>query len=126
MNITQRTPEWFAARRLGITSTDIVAILGISPWSSEGDVAREKMGLTTPEPDDPARARRLRLGLAMEQVIKGEDEAEHGFRLKRVHRLIANAALPWALTSLDFERVGDRCIVEVKTTSTRDFDNNLP
>jgi putative phage-type endonuclease len=108
-----------------ITSTDIAAILGMSPWSSDGDVARHKMGEPEPAVDD-AQARRMRLGLAMEDIVAQEDEAEHGFKLRHVRRMIISDSIPWAATSLDFERIGQRTIVEVKTTSGRDWGEGLP
>jgi putative phage-type endonuclease len=121
----QHTPEWHAAKRVYITSTDIAAIMGMSPWQSEGDVARHKMGAPEPEVDD-VQARRMRLGLAMEDVVAGEDEAEHGYKLRHVRRMIISDALPWAATSLDFERIGQKTIVEIKTTSARDWGEGLP
>jgi putative phage-type endonuclease len=121
----QHTPEWHEAKRTLITSTDIAAILGVSPWMSEGDVARHKMGAPEPEVDD-AQARRMRLGLAMEDVVAGEDEAEHGYKLRHVRRMIISDALPWAGTSLDFERIGQKTIVEIKTTSMPSTDDGLP
>jgi putative phage-type endonuclease len=119
------SPEWLAERRVGITSTDIPAILGISPWRSEGDVAREKMG-EDPEPPDAETARRFRLGIALEDVVATEEEVEHGIKLRHVRRLLVHPTIPWAMTSLDFERVGERTIVEVKTTTSRDWDDGLP
>jgi putative phage-type endonuclease len=121
----QHTDEWHAAKRVLITSTDIAAILGLSPWASEGDVARHKMGAPEPEVDD-AQARRMRLGLAMEDIVASEDEVEHGFKLRHVRRMIISDAIPWAGTSLDFERIGQKVIVEIKTTSARDWGEGLP
>jgi putative phage-type endonuclease len=121
----QHTEEWLAAKRTLITSTDIAAILGLSPYMSEGDVARHKQGAPDPEIDD-AQARRMRLGLAMEDIVAAEDEAEHGFKLRHVRRMIISDDLPWAGTSLDFERIGQRTIVEIKTTSARDWGDGLP
>jgi putative phage-type endonuclease len=121
----QHTDEWHAAKRTLITSTDIAAILGVSPWASEGDVARHKQGAPD-QPVDEAQARRMRLGLAMEDIVAGEDEVEHGFKLRHVRRMIISDDLPWAGTSLDFERIGQRTIVEIKTTSARDWGDGLP
>lgn len=36
----QRTPEWFAARKGRVTGSKVGAILGLSPWSTPGDVLR--------------------------------------------------------------------------------------
>jgi len=125
--ILDLTPEWFAARRLGITSTDVVAILGLSRYKSEGDVARDKLG-TVPDDfiADDASARRMRIGTAVQDVVRAEEEIEHGVKLRRVRRLVTSALHPWAITSLDYERVGERTIVEVKSSSSREWDDGLP
>lgn len=120
----QGSDEWLAERRLGVTSTDIPAILGISPWSSEGDVARDKQGETIEH--DEATQRRFRLGHALEVVVRAEEVVEHGIALRRVHRFIVHKTDPILRTSLDFERVGERTIVEAKSTASRDWDNGLP
>lgn len=117
--------EWLAERRLGITSTDIPAILGLSPFASEGDVARDKAGIAGDEPDAES-ARRMRLGRAMEPVVAAEEVVEHGIQLRRVKRIISHPDLPLLRTSLDYERVGERTIVEIKTSSSRDWDAGLP
>lgn len=121
---TQRTPEWLAERREGITSTDIPVILGLSPYKSEAALAREKAGDESEH--DEATLRRFRFGLALEAVIRDEDELEHGIRLRRVNRLLRHREIPWAMTSLDFERVGERTIVEAKSTASRRWDEGVP
>lgn len=124
--VRQRTPEWEAVRRASVTGTDIPVILGLSPWKSEGELAREKGGLAPAEPG-AEQARAMRLGLAMEDVIRREDILEHGIDLRRVNRLVQHPVLPWAVASLDFERVGERVIVEAKTSSQRSrFGDELP
>lgn len=122
----QRTPEWLEVRRQGISSTDIPAILGISPWASEGDIAREKMGIVVERERTPEAERKMRIGLALEETIKEEEEVEHGHVLRHVDDLIVHPTLPWALTSLDYERIDERCIVEAKTSMSRDWDDGLP
>jgi putative phage-type endonuclease len=123
VGIRQRTPEWLAARRTGVTGTDIPAILGLSPYRSEGDVAREKGGETREH--DERTARRLRIGTALEDVIRAEDEVEHGHKLRRVNRLMVHRDIPWAMASLDFER-RDGTIVEAKSSRDRRWDAGLP
>lgn len=123
MSIKLGSPEWREARRSGITGTDIPAILGISPFRSEGDVARDKYGIEH-EPD-PRSARRMRIGSRLEDVIRAEDEVEHGLKLRRVNRLMVHRDLPWAMASLDFER-RDGTIVEAKSSRDRRWDDGLP
>jgi len=118
--------EWLADRRKGVTSTDIPAILGISPWKSEADVALDKLGVAPDEPDAET-ARRWRLGHALEPVVRAEEIVEHGFDLRRVNRTIVSSRDPILRTSLDFERIGERTIVEVKTSTSRgDWRHGLP
>lgn len=124
--IRQRTDAWLEARRSLITSTDIPVILGLSPYKSEGALAREKAGAPDADAPDAKRARMMRLGLQLEDIIRAEDELEHGIKLRRVHRLVTHRTLAWAATSLDFERVGERTIVEAKTSRAGRWDDGLP
>lgn len=120
--IRQQTPEWYAARREGITATDMPVILGVNAYGKvEADLVLEKQTGEVPV-DDPETARRKRLGHILEDAIRAEDQAEHGIRLRRVNRLIRHPEIPWALTSLDFERVGERTIVEAKASRSGRFD----
>lgn len=122
----QRTPEWYAARREGITATDIPAILGLSRYKSEGDVAREKLTGETIE-TTAAQERRFRLGRTLEDAIAAEDVVEHGIPVERVRRLRRSKTIPWALASLDGVRVGEpKTVVEIKTSTSPRWDDGLP
>lgn len=124
--IRRDTPEWLEARREYITSTDVPVILGLSPYKVEADLAVEKMG--EPDADDPATARRKRLGKLLEAIVREEDQVEHGIKVRAVNRFIVSRTIPWAATSLDFERVGERVIVEAKTSRSakRFTEGELP
>jgi putative phage-type endonuclease len=124
--IKPRSEEWYALRRDAVTSTDIPIILGLSPYRSEASLAREKQGQPDEEAPDARRERMLRLGLQLEEITRGEDEIEHGIKLRRVNRVLSHPTLPWARTSLDFERVGQRVIVEAKSTRAGRWDDGLP
>jgi putative phage-type endonuclease len=119
----QGSDEWLAERRLGVTSTDIPALLGISPYRSEGDVARDKQGVE--EEYDADTLRRFRLGHALEDIVAAEEKIEHGIRLIHAGFYI-HPDDPILRTSLDFIRIGERTIVEVKTSASRDWENGLP
>lgn len=119
------TAEWAEARRNHVTSTDLPIILGLSPFRVEADLAVEKLEGRTEE-TDPKRLRLMRLGNRLEEVVRDEDEAEHGIRLRKVNRFLVHPRIDWAATSLDFERVGERTIVEAKTSRSRRWDDGLP
>ncbi len=121
--VRQRSPEWLAERRGLITATDVPVLLGISPWRSEGDLAREKMG-TGPGVDETLR---MRIGSALEPVIAAEYEAATGRRLRRFHGLLRHPVATWAGASPDYRVVGERRLVEVKWTGSRArFADGLP
>lgn len=122
----QRTEEWLELRRGGITSTDIPVILGLSPYKSEAALAREKAGEPDQDQPDAKRERMMRLGLTLEDVTRSEDELEHGIKLRRVNRMLVHRQLDWAMTSLDFERVGERTIVEAKASRAGRWDDGIP
>ena len=118
------TAEWLGARRRIITSSAIPILLGLSPYKSEQDLAEEMDGKVD-EPD-AKRERMFRLGHSLEAVIRDEDQIEHGIKLRSVNRFLVHPTIPWAATSLDFERVGERCIVEAKSSRARRWEDGLP
>lgn len=124
--IRPRSPDWHSVRRDSVTSTDIPVILGLSPYRSEGSLARQKLGTPDPEEPDAKRERRMRLGLLLEDAIRSEDELEHGIRLVRVNKVLTHRSIPWARTSLDFRRVGEKTIVEAKSSRSYRWDEGLP
>jgi putative phage-type endonuclease len=116
------TPEWLLERRGLITGTDIPVLLGLSRYKSEAQLADEKQGLLEPEPANAA----MRLGLAVEGFIADEVTLATGWRLRRVNHLLVHPTVAWAAASLDREVVGERRIVEIKSTSARWWDDGLP
>lgn len=106
--------EWLNARRIGITATDVVAIMGLSKYRSAFDVWTDKMM----EPDlDAEIGEAGRWGIRLEEPVAREWAERHNVRLRRVG-LIANDEQPWAIASLDRLVHGcpdGRCAVEVKT-----------
>ena len=121
--IVQGTPEWLAVRRALITATDIPVLLGVSPYRSEGDLAREKLGESEPvESTIP-----MRVGTALQQLIADEAERVTGRTYRQVHGLWTHPSLSWAAASPDGTAVGERRLLECKFTSSRSrFADGLP
>ncbi len=65
IDVVPGSPEWLAARRLGVTATDIVTIIGLSAWDSVYGLFWKKLGQV---PDEPERDR-WELGKALEPYI---------------------------------------------------------
>lgn len=125
LEVRQHTDEWHALRAVSIGGSDLPVLLGLSPYRSEASLAREKAGEGQPEPDE-RQARLFRLGLALEPVIRDEDALKHGIKIRRVNRTHQHPEWPWAIASLDFERIGERCIVEAKASRSGRWDGELP
>ena len=91
-----RTPEWHAARRQGVTATDIVTILGLSSYDSVYSLFWRKLG-QVPEVEDSDR---FRLGRELEPIIAGRWEEEAG-RHVWPGGLYRHTNRAWQLATLD-------------------------
>jgi putative phage-type endonuclease len=108
----QRTPEWGKARQAGIGSSDAPVIAGVAPWGDIRTLFAEKMGWAAPV----IETRLMSWGLRLEQVIAEAYAEETGRRVRRVRRLLQHRQHPWMLASLDRVAVGERRLVEIKTS----------
>lgn len=106
--------KWLAARRFGITATDVVQIVGASAYGSAADVYADKVGAPLVE-DDLSEAGVW--GTLLEDTVAREWANRAGVVVRRVG-LIAHMDRPWHMASLDRLVAGcpnGRCAVEVKT-----------
>ena len=108
----QGTPEWLAARRLGIGGSDAPAILGVSPWLTPFDVWADKTGL---QDGVVVETEPMRWGTIMEPLVRAEYERVTGLCVHVVGDIQRHPQHPWMLGSLD-GRAEDGRIVEIKTT----------
>ncbi len=119
--VTDAPPEsddWLAARRGGITGTDLPKILGLTKYGNALSVWLDKRG----ELDDAA-GEAARWGNLLEDPVAQEWAARHGAKVERVG-VLANTERPWVRASLDRLVVhgmcpdgGFDCGLEVKTRS---------
>src|SRR5215831_19052370 len=114
----QGTDEWRELRRSLITSTDIPVILGVSPYMAEGQLARQKLGLEQPDPTNLP----MKVGTALEPVIRDEYEQRTGVKLRRYHGIVFHPTIAWAAASPDWRRAGERYLVEGKTSQSSRWD----
>ena len=61
----QRSPEWFALRKQGITATDVSVIAGLSPYKSPFRLWAEKTGRVEDQPVGEAAHR----GILLEDTV---------------------------------------------------------
>lgn len=120
--VKQGSEAWLAARRGLITSTGIVAIMGLSPWSCEADLADEMMGVA--ERQEPNM--RMRVGTALQPLIGQEYERKTGRELWTVDDLWVGEP-EWAAASPDFSVKTEQRLVEAKWTASKSrFADGVP
>lgn len=110
--------DWLAARRHGITATDLPAILGQSKYKTAIDVWTDKV-LPAADKDDDQLAEAAFWGIRLEEPVAQAWAEKHGVKVRRVG-LVANDEHPWMMASLDRIVQGcpdGRCALEVKTRS---------
>lgn len=110
------TPEWFAARREGITATDLPKILGLSPYGNALSVWMDKRG----ELDDEA-GEAARWGQILEEPVAREWALRVDVECVRVG-VMQHSTDTWMRASLDRIVTGcldheESCGLEVKTRS---------
>jgi putative phage-type endonuclease len=116
--VRQGTSEWAAARRHGIGGSDAPIVIGESPYRSPNELWAEKVGIVAPAPENEAMA----WGRRLEPLVAAAYTEATGRRLRRVTRLLRNRERPWQLASIDREVVGERRLVEIKTTRSSRWD----
>jgi putative phage-type endonuclease len=120
--VKQGTPEWLAARRTGIGGSDAPVVVGESPYRSAYELWAEKLGLVEPPPESPV----MTWGRRLEPVVAAAYTEATGRRLRRVTRLLRHRERPWQLASIDREVIGERRLVEIKTTRSSRWDGADP
>jgi putative phage-type endonuclease len=110
--------EWHARRKDGIGSSDIAAILGISPWQSDYALWCDKTGFG---PSGGAGTERMRWGLAFESLIADEAAKRLGVEITSRRVYVIHHAHSWARAELDAvcDDGDGELVIEVKTTGDR-------
>lgn len=123
-------PTWLAARRQGVTASEIAAVLGISPFTSAFNLYWLKRGVVDESYDDE----RLSLGRYLEPWIAERFAAEHAeFTVQAPGGLWASRERSWQLATPDAVlydaecrcgAVGDvvcSCVPEIEPVGVAEF-----
>lgn len=110
----QRSAEWHALRKEGITATEAAVIAGLSPYKTPYQLYAEKLGKYTPEPVGAAAIR----GILLENTVAEFYEMETGRELRRSNGIVRLKEMPWVMASLDRTIVGEDGLVEIKTSTS--------
>ncbi len=76
IDLSQRTPEWFAWRAAGVSASDVPTIVKASPYKTPWRLWAEKTGLLLPE--DLSGNPRVQRGIALEDEARRDFEERHG------------------------------------------------
>jgi putative phage-type endonuclease len=112
------SPEWHAARRQGVTATDIVAIIGLSSWASAYSLYWQKLGQAPETPDSD----RFRLGRYLESYIIGRWLQDHPGLKADGRGTWRHSERRWQMATPDAEVTGggDLAVLEVKSWADAD------
>ncbi len=121
-NTQQGTDTWLAARKTGVTSTDVAALLGVSPYRTPLDVWLAKQDDTTPIPETDA----MWAGRRHEPTVMAWYARDTGAVIDDNLPLLQNTDRDWMLSSLDgiahWPDNPDPIVVEAKTTNATPWD----
>lgn len=106
--------EQHKARESGIGASECAAVLGISPYCTPYELWLIKTGRM--EKEGILNESRVRLRNAHEQTIADEYAVQKDVKLQRVNRTILHKKFPFMLCHLDRVVVGQKKIVECKTS----------
>ncbi len=109
------TPEWYAARRLGVTATDLPKILGLSSYGNALSVWNDKFATGNDEPSEEAW-----FGLEQEDIVARRWALKNGDPELMPVGTLAHIGSTWMMASLDRLVLdcpddGGLCGLEIKT-----------
>lgn len=105
---SDRTPEWYEARRPGITASEIAAVMGLSKWQSPLSLYFSKLDGLEGEPDND----KFRLGRVLEPYVLERFQEMTGVETAPCG-LVCARDRPWQLATPDAVQGG--IPVEAKT-----------
>lgn len=104
-----------AAERTGnwLGGSDLPVVVGVSPFKSRLDLFLQKTGQTEPEDESEA----MRWGVLLEDQIAREWARREGVKIRRRNKELQHPKVSWLRAHLDRDIVGQKAILEVKTSS---------
>ena len=107
--------DWLELRKTGIGGSDAAAILGVSRFKSPFGVYCDKLGISPPQEDNPV----LRIGTYLEEYVARLFSEASGLKVHRVNTTYRSSDHPFMLANVDRAIVGEKAILECKTTTHR-------
>ena len=106
--------EWLAIRHKYIGGSDAGAVIGMNPYKSSYTLWAEKTG-KIPEFDGNITTK---VGTYLEELVAQMFEEETGKKVRRKNRTMVNDIYPFACANVDRLVVGEKALLEIKTTNS--------
>lgn len=107
--------EWLELRKkLGVGGSDAGAVIGMNPYKSAYTLWAEKTG-RVPEFEGNLITE---VGSYLEAFVAELFERETGKKVRRKNRMLVNDAYPFAFADVDRLVVGEKALLEIKTTNS--------
>lgn len=106
--------NWLQYRKLGIGGSDVGAICGLNKYKSPIAVYLDKIG-ELPNNDEQSEA--AYWGNVLEEIVAREFQIRTGKKVRHRNAMLKHTEYPWMLANLDRVVVGEKAILECKTTS---------
>lgn len=120
LNIKDMThEEWLKARQAGIGGSDAGTILGVNKWKSKTQLFFEKVN---PELKQQVDNEFIYWGNVLEDVVAKEFEARTGKKVRKNNKMLRHPEHEFMLANLDRVIVGEKALLECKTTSQYNID----
>lgn len=110
--------EWLQLRKSGIGGSDASAILGFNKWKSAFQLYIEKTSDFVEEIDNEF----VYWGNILEDLVAQEFVKRTEKKVQRVNRMLRHPDYPFMTANLDRRVVGEKAILECKTTSAYNKD----
>lgn len=106
--------EWLALRKQGIGGSDASAVIGFNPYKSAYTLWAEKTG-KIPEFEGNLITE---VGSYLEEFVAKLFERETKKKVRRKNRMLVNTDYPFAFADVDRLVVGEKALLEIKTTNS--------
>lgn len=106
--------QWLEYRTKGIGGSDASVILGLNKWKAPFELWLEKSGQVVPEEIQSDAAY---FGSQLEDLVAKEFELRSGKKVRRRNAMLKHPEHPFILANIDRMIVGEKAILECKTTS---------
>ncbi|TDM18089.1 YqaJ viral recombinase family protein [Macrococcoides canis] len=111
--------EWLKARQSGIGGSDAGTILGVNKWKSQTQLFFEKVN---PELKQQVDNEYIYWGNVLEDVVAKEFETRTGKKVRKNNKMLRHPEHEFMLANLDRVVVGEKALLECKTTSQYNID----